>query len=142
MRRLMFACLKIWGETHHKIFDPYLFIPFPRELIEVLSCTLFLDVSTYGIITPCEIPLGLEFNICSEVQLRRLDIAMVSELILHLTKQYSSHIHVGLRQEADSVYQLPSLQTRSCSDYVLFLSSRPTSIQYPQNSDTLHHAGS
>ena len=70
--------------------------PQTRQLVEDLTGTFSPNGSTNGIVGTADPALRLKLDIGYEVEFRASHITMVSQLILHLAKQYSSCIHVGL----------------------------------------------
>lgn len=87
-------------KTYHDVLQSHLSTPHARNLIQGLSALLILDHPTDGIIRSAKVAFCLEIDIRQEVVLRATDETVVAQLVLHLTKQDASCVHVWLRQKA------------------------------------------
>lgn len=71
-------------------------VPQTGYIVINLAGLLVLDRSANGIVRSREVALGLELQIGHQVVLRAPDKAVVAELVLHFSEQYSAGIHVRL----------------------------------------------
>lgn len=87
-------------ESHLDVGDGHLIAPQPRELVQHLARALDLDHAPDGVVRAAHPPLDLEVDLGHEVQLRAPHEALVAELVLHLTEEDATRVHVWLREEA------------------------------------------
>ena len=86
------------GVTNSDISNKHLPVPVSREFVKYLAGQLVLYGTPDSIVRSGEVTFGLELQIGHKVIFRTSDKAVISEFILHFTKQDPSGIHVWLRQ--------------------------------------------
>ena len=91
---------RTWQQsTYGKVLDGHLARPETAEFIQVLACHSLLDVTTDGVVSTTHPALDFEFNVCLQTSLRASNNSVVAKLVLHLSKQYASCIHIWLSDE-------------------------------------------
>lgn len=93
--------------TYRDVFNGHLPIPHTRKLVVYLSGLFVLDGPANRIVSTGKVALGLELNVRNQVVLRTPDIAVISELILHLPEENTAGVHVRLRQDTTAVSTEP-----------------------------------
>jgi hypothetical protein len=81
--------------------DMHFAVPETGEFIVYFASFLILDRPTNSIISAREVTLGLEFDVRDKVVFGAPHETVVSELILHLSEENASGVHVRLRQDAE-----------------------------------------
>lgn len=117
------------------ILDLHLPIPQPRQLIQHLTGFLVLDRPPNGIVRAGEVSLGFELYIGDEVILGTPHVAVIAELILHLSEKDPAGVHVWLREDTVDQY-LFKLVVKNILSLSLFLILPP--VQQSQYRNSLH----
>lgn len=96
-----------------------------------------------GVVRASDPTLRLELDIGHESELRAADNTVVSQLILHLSKENTSRVHVWLRENATIRQHLYLTAKMRCNRSLSFtLRGVFASVQQFQYSGPLHQAGS
>ena len=82
--------------AYRQILDVHLLVPVTAELEQILSTLGVLDMASDGVVCSSHPTLDLEVNLSFQTQLRAADVGVVTKLVLHLAKQDTSGVHVGL----------------------------------------------
>lgn len=91
------------SSTYVQVFNKHLSVPESSYLEQVLVRLRVPDKSCDGVVRASEIALGLEFDICHQPRFRRPQECMITKLVLHLSEQDASRVHVWLRDEAGNL---------------------------------------
>jgi hypothetical protein len=89
--------------AYRQILNEHLLVPVATELEQILSTLGVLDMASNSVVCSSHPALDLEVNLSFQTQLWAADVGVVTKLILHLTEQDTSGIHVGLCDEVTLV---------------------------------------
>lgn len=95
-----------------QILNVHLLVPVTAELEQILSTLGLLDMASNSVVCSGHPALDLEVNFGFQAQLGAADVGVVTKLVLHLAKQDTSCIHVGL---CDEVSLVAVQQTHDCN---------------------------
>lgn len=91
--------MAVYHKTHLEVLDVHLSCPETAELIQVLARLGVLDMAANCVVGAAHPSLDLEVDACLQTSLGTANNGMVTKLVLHLSKEDTSSVHVWLCDE-------------------------------------------
>lgn len=85
--------------AYREVLDGHFARPQAAQLVQVLPRLGVFDETADGVVGTAHPALDLEFNVGFEAELWTAHKSVIAKLVLHLTKQDTSSIHVRLGDE-------------------------------------------
>lgn len=82
------------------ILDVHLAVPETGQFIVYLAGLFVLNCPTDSVVSTREVALGLEFDVGNEIVLWAPHVAVVAQLVFHLSEKNAAGVHIRLRQDA------------------------------------------